>query len=176
MPGARQPIPPFPLLFRSLLPLVRVRHFRSHSTPFYHPIHISHRHRSPPSLPCVPKTPRNHHHPLFLFSAYPRNHPLEQPARARMVEINCTRSAQQHRRVRASPTLSPRLVTDTWGRAYTSRGMSLICRVQGEEKGAHDVHRRSGARSLVIVIYHERAVVYCELVAAADAADAINLF
>lgn len=33
MPGARQPIPPFPLPFRSLLPLVRVRHFRSRPIP-----------------------------------------------------------------------------------------------------------------------------------------------
>lgn len=137
MPGARQPIPPPPPPLPAA-PATRSRSplpFASYSTPFYHPIHISHRHHSPPSLPCVPKTPRNHHHPLFLFSAYPRNHPLEQPARARVVEINCTRSAQQHRRVRASPTLSPQLVTDTWGRAYTSRGMSLICRVRGEERG-----------------------------------------
>jgi len=34
MPGARQPIPPpLPLPFRPLLPLVRVRHFRSRPTP-----------------------------------------------------------------------------------------------------------------------------------------------
>lgn len=75
-------------------------------TPFYHPIHISHRHRSPASPASLNPT-KTITTPLFLSSAYPRNHPLEQPARARVVEINCTRSAQQHRRVRASPTLSP---------------------------------------------------------------------
>lgn len=135
-------------------PLVRVRHFRSAS--YSHPLlppdtYISPSPFSPPSLPRVPKTPRNHHHPLFLFSAYPRNHPLEQPARARVVEINCTRSAQQHRRVRASPTLS---LTPTrhWHlrpRIYQSRDeFDMPC--TGERKGEASARCSPAIRGSVV--------------------------